>query len=137
MATIQAQQEAFAKKGQKTEEDIPQVTRGNVAAERLASIRAQQEAFAKKGQKTVQESEESKEGVTATAKMFGDSVKSKSMVQKRMEELERKQKEEAMKNDPTSYQKVSWRAGEGYGQFKKQMKDSRGVAEKKSLSDLP
>ena len=103
----------------------------------MASIRAQQEAFAKKGQRIEQEAEEIKEGVSVTGKKFGESVKSKSMVQKRMEELERKQKEEAMKNDPKSFQKVSWSVGEAHGQFKKQVKDSRGVAEKKDLSDLP
>jgi hypothetical protein len=54
MAAIKAQQEAFAKKGQKSEDEIPvPVSRGNLAAEKMAAIKAQQEAFAKKGQKNV------------------------------------------------------------------------------------
>ena len=62
----------------------------------------------------------------------------KSAVRKRKEELERKQQEEAKKNDPKSYQKVSWKSkGSSPGQFKKVIEDSRGIAPKRSLDDLP
>ena len=140
MASIKAQQEAFAKKGQRNEDDIaPPVSRGNLAAERMASIKAQQEAFANKGKKVDAEDKQDEEvdGIKAVANKFGATVKPKSAVQRRMEEFERKQKEEAMKNDPTTFQKVSWGSGSGYGQFNKKVKDSRGSAPKKSFSDLP
>jgi hypothetical protein len=106
----------------------------------MAAIKAQQEAFANKGKKIVEEGEEevaNKTGVKAVADLFGDAVKPKSAVQKRMEEFERLQKEEAMKNDPKAFLQVSWQSGEGYGKYKKEVKDSRGVAPKKSLADLP
>ena len=140
MASIKAQQEAFTKKGQRNEDDIaPPVSRGNLAAERMASIKAQQEAFANKGKKVDAEDKQDEEvdGIKAVANKFGATVKPKSAVQRRMEEFERKQKEEAMKNDPTTFQKVSWGSGSGYGQFNKKVKDSRGSAPKKSFSDLP
>ena len=141
MKAIQEQQEAFAKKGKKNEDDnvAPPVSRGNLAAERMASIKAQQEAFANKGKKVDAEEKQDEEvdGIKAVANKFGATVKPKSAVQRRMEEFERKQKEEAMKNDPKTFQKVSWGSGGGYGQFNKKVKDSRGTAPKKSLSDLP
>jgi hypothetical protein len=144
MASIKAQQEAFSKKGQKTEEDIAAAAspvRGNLAVERIASIKAQQEAFSKKGQKNHDENEEKEEepltGVKAAASKFGDTAKPKSAVQKRMEALEQRQKEEAMKNDPKAYQEVSWGTGQGHGKFKKETKDSRGIAPKKNFTDLP
>ena len=106
----------------------------------MASIKAQQEAFSKKGQKS-HDSEDKEEdpasGIKAAANKFGATVKPKSAVQRRMEELERKQKEEVKKNDPKAYQEVSWAVGQGHGQFKKTAKDSRGIAPKRDLSDLP
>jgi len=54
MASIRIQQEAFARKGQKTESSIPRVGRGNIAAERIASIKKQQEAFARKGRPRIE-----------------------------------------------------------------------------------
>jgi len=55
-----------------------------------------------------------------------------------MEAFEKKQKEEATKNDHTAFQEVKWKTGQGHGKFKKESKDSSsGVALKKSLADLP
>ena len=71
------------------------------------------------------------------ASKFGDTVKPKSSVQRRREAFEKQQKEAAMKNDPKAYQSVTWKSGEAHGQFKKKVKDSRGIAPKKSLADLP
>jgi hypothetical protein len=105
----------------------------------MASIKAQQEAFAKRGQKPALEENQDEEldGIKAVANAFGGSVKAKTAVQRRREEFERKQKEEAMKKDPKAFQAVSWQVGQGYGKFKKEVKDSRGIAPKKSFSDLP
>ena len=139
MKAIQEQQKAFSLKGQKTE-PAPPVSRGNLAAEKMAAINAQMDAFSKKGQKPEVEDEPKEEeatGLKALANQFGDTVKPKSAVQKAREELERKQKEEATKNDPKAFQKVSWSTGSGYGQYDKKVKDSRGIAPKKTLSDLP
>merc|ERR1712194_800316 len=115
MAAIKAQQEAFSKKGQKTEGVAPPVGRGNLAAERMAAIKAQQEAFSKKGQKAEEDEPDESQpesGIKAVASNFGDLTKPKSAVQKRMEAFEKKQKEEAMKNDHTAFQEVKWMTGQ-------------------------
>mmetsp|Transcript_15821 Transcript_15821/g.20080 ORF Transcript_15821/g.20080 Transcript_15821/m.20080 type:complete len:174 (+) Transcript_15821:83-604(+) len=138
MAAIKQQQEAFSKKGQKSpEKPLPKATRGNFAAEKMAAIKAQQEAFANKGKKTEESQEEDTSGIKGVASKFGDTVKPKSAVQRRKEAFERQQKEAAMKNDPKAYQSVTWKNGEGFGKFKKKVTDSRGIAPKKSLADLP
>ena len=140
---IKEQQQAFSKKGQSPDRKHINVGSGNLAAERMRMIREQQEAFANKGKKVDEEKEESDEnetelsGVKGAASKFGDVVKPKSAVQRRKEEFERQQKEAAMKNDPKAHQVVSWKNGSAHGQFKKTAQDSRGIATKKSLSDLP
>merc|ERR1712176_408699 len=54
IAMLKAQQDAFAKKGNPSEKDEPEVGRGNVAAERMAAIKAQQEEAAKKLEKNTE-----------------------------------------------------------------------------------
>jgi len=64
-------------------------------------------------------------------------VSLRTAVQKRRQEFEEKQREERLNKDYKTFQKVRWKTGNSHGRFMKKVKDSRGVVQKKSLSDLP
>mmetsp|Transcript_54041 Transcript_54041/g.65238 ORF Transcript_54041/g.65238 Transcript_54041/m.65238 type:complete len:174 (-) Transcript_54041:235-756(-) len=60
-----------------------------------------------------------------------------SAVHKKKLAFERLAKEESRKSNPQVYLTTSWKAKHTYGQYQKSTTDSRGVAPKKSLADLP
>jgi hypothetical protein len=59
-----------------------------------------------------------------------------SIVQRRLEDFERQQKEISQKSDLMNFKRVRWH-GRSHGRFSKVVNDSRGVPPKRSLSDLP
>ena len=120
-----------------SEEDEKKDSKDSIISHDLISDRMKwlQEMSTKKEMKT--EKKESK--VSSAAKVFDSNHtktqrKKTSAVQRRMEELEKQQKE----MDSRTHMKVSWKTkGSGPGQFQKKVADERGVAPKKSLNDLP
>merc|ERR1712232_532027 len=121
----------------------------NLTAEKMKMIQEKQQKFANLGS-SHDSTADKDEAVSAkeTASTFGEIIKPKSAtsqstkpktaVQMRREEFERKQQEAAKQNDPKAFMQISWqKSGSAPGQFKKTAKDSRGVAPKKSILDLP
>jgi len=112
----------------------------SLASEKMNMIRDAQQKFANLGKPSeiVNESEVEVVGLKKVASKFGETVKPKTAVQRRREELERKQKEAIKRNDHQAHMQVSWKkAGAGPSKFSKSSKDSRGIAPKRSILDLP
>jgi len=107
-----------------------------VAADRRRNIEGKLEALSNIDQHSGTDNEKATI-IKKNANIFGGTVKpNKTAVQKRREEFERKQKEAAEKSDHRAHIQVSWSKA-GSTKFKKAAKDSRGVAPKRGILDLP
>jgi len=82
MASIKAQQEAFAQKGRSTGSSTPQAKKGSFAAQRMASIKAQQAAFAQKGKPSENSSPQVGRGNLAAQRMASIKAQQTAFAQK-------------------------------------------------------
>jgi len=139
MRRIQEKMNADSNKGKHSSKETMAPTR-NLASEKIKMIRDQQQKFANLGKapENLNDSEVEVDGVKKVANKFGETVKPKTAVQRKREEFERKQKEAAEHNNHKAHIQVVWKKkGSVPNQFSKQTTDSRGIAPKRSILDLP